>query len=84
MISYGIFSIILVILLLIALDVIKVNLKMFNTTLYKRVVGLLSILSSIVLIITLVKVLPIFLKLVALLLLFTFIYFITNTLFKNN
>lgn len=85
MISYGIFLISLTFLLLIALDVIKVNfLKIFNTTLYKRVIGGLSILTSLVLALNFVKVLPIFLKLLVVLLLFTFIYFIINTLFKNN
>ena len=85
MVSYGIFLISLTFLLLIALDVIKLNfLKIFNTTLYKRVVGILSIATSVVLAINFVKVLPIFLKLVVVILLFTFIYFIINTLLKNN
>jgi len=85
MISYGIFLISLTFLLLIALDVIKLNfLKIFNTTLYKRVVGILSIATAVVLAINFVKVLPIFLKLVVVILLFTFIYFIINTLLKNN
>jgi hypothetical protein len=75
---YGILFIIWTLLLLSALD-----LSIFNTSFYKRTIGVISIIASIVLAFGSVRILPPFMKIVVIGLIFTFIYFIIQTLFKN-
>jgi hypothetical protein len=81
---YGILFILWSILLLLALDVISLKqLSVFNTTFYKKTIGVISIIGAIVLAFGSVRVLPPFMKIVVIGLIFTFIYFIIQTLFKN-
>jgi len=81
---YGILFIIWTLLLLSALDLISFKgLSIFNTSFYKRTIGVISIIGSIVLAFRSVRVLPPFMKIVVIGLIFTFIYFIIQTLFKN-
>jgi|LakMenEpi03Aug12_release.lakeMendotaPanAssembly.Ray.scaffolds.fasta_scaffold141072_3 hypothetical protein len=81
---YGILFIIWTLLLLSALDLISFKrLSIFNTPFYKRTIGVISIIASIVLAFGSVRVLPPFMKIVVIGLIFTFIYFIIQTLFKN-
>jgi hypothetical protein len=81
---YGILFIIWTLLLLSALDLISFKrLSIFNTSFYKRTIGVISIIASIVLAFGSVRILPPFMKIVVIGLIFTFIYFIIQTLFKN-
>jgi hypothetical protein len=81
---YGILFIIWTLLLLSALDLISFKrLSIFNTPFYKRTIGVISIIASIVLAFGSVRILPPFMKIVVIGLIFTFIYFIIQTLFKN-
>jgi hypothetical protein len=81
---YGILFIIWTLLLLSALDLISFKrLSIFNTPFYKRTIGVISIIASIVLAFGSVRILPPFIKIIVIGLIFTFIYFIIQTLFKN-
>jgi len=81
---YGILFIIWTLLLLSALDLISFKrLSIFNTPFYKRTIGVISIIASIVLAFGSVRILPPFIKIIVIGLIFTFIYFIIQTFFKN-
>jgi hypothetical protein len=81
---YGILFIIWTLLLLSALDLISFKrLSIFNTPFYKKTIGVISIIASIVLAFGSVRILPPFMKIFVIGLIFTFIYFIIQTLFKN-
>lgn len=88
---YGILFIIWALLLLLtatnvkpALDLISFKrLSIFNTPFYKKTIGVISIIASIVLAFGSVRILPPFMKILVIGLIFTFIYFIIQTLFKN-